>query len=258
MHLPDGVLSAREWAPLALTGALVFATASTRARRSIEGPRIALLGFLSATVLVLQLLNFPLMGGASGHLNGTTLLVFAVGVESAVLAMGSVLALQALLFHDGGLLAIGANYVNMVVVPALMASVFHHWAPPGRASIRKTSWACALAAWLGSIAGALACALQLSSAGVTPFRIAAPWMMGGQALVGIIEGVLTAAAIRAMLRRGVIRTIHGTSDLERALPARPLGWFAPVLALAAMAAILVPLASERPDVLESLLERAHP
>lgn len=262
MHLPDGVLPAGEWVPLAAVGGGVFAAASARARRVLDVRQLPAVGFLAAVVLVLQFVNFPLFGSASGHVTGTTLLVFAAGLEVAAVAMASVLTLQALLFQDGGLLAIGANYVNMVVVPALVAAAFLPLARGALAtSPRQFGLVAGLAAWAGAVAGALSCAVQLALAGVAPMRAAALWMGGCHALVGLVEGVLTGAAVTALARRGLIR--HGTDAASAsrdgtasgAPPRR--GWFVPVLVLALVASLLVPLASERPDVLETLLHQAR-
>jgi cobalt/nickel transport system permease protein len=221
----------------------------------MDARRIPVVGFLAAVVLVLQLLNFPLIGSTSGHLTGTTLLIFVAGVEVAAVAMASVLALQALLFQDGGLLAIGANYVNMVVVPALVALPFLPAIRGAHISARRTAVIAGIAAWCGSVAGALSCAAQVAVAGVAPMRVALTWMGGCHALVGLVEGALTGVAVAALARRGLLGIPSQTSRPDTP-PRTRHGWFAPVLALAVIAAVLVPLASSRPDVLETLLHQA--
>ena len=259
MHLPDGVLPAGEWVPLLAAGGGVFAAASARVRGAMDSRRIPTIGLLGAVILVLQFVNFPLLGSASGHLTGTTLLVFVAGVEVAAVAMASVLALQALLFQDGGLLALGANYVNMVVLPALIAVAFLRLAGP-RANATRRAVVAGIAAWLGCVAGALSCALQLSLAGVAPARAAMVWMGGCHALIGVAEGVLTATALAALARRGIV-AFRADSDhpSERRDEFRtPTGWLLPILLVGAVASILVPIASQRPDVLETLLRQARP
>lgn len=256
MHLPDGVLPAGEWVPLLAAGGTVFAVASTRVRSAVDARRIPTIGLLAAVILVLQLVNFPLIGGASGHITGTTLLVFVAGVEIAAVAMASVLTLQALLFQDGGLLALGANYVNMVVVPALIAVAFVRFAGP-RATPERRAVVAGISAWFGCIAGALSCALQLSLAGVAPARAAMVWMGGCHALIGLAEGVLTAAAFGALARRGVVpfpadETRPSRNDTQNT----PRGWLVPVLVVGAVAGLLLPIASQRPDVLETLLRQS--
>lgn len=253
MHLPDGVLPVREWLPLAVVGSGAFAAASTRARQVLDVRRVPVVGFLGAVALVLQLINFPLLGGASGHLTGTALLVFAAGLEVATVTMASVLVVQALLLQDGGLLALGANYVNMVVIPALVARLFEPIVRGQRGLPWYRGCAAGVAAWCGNVAGALSCAVQLAVADIVPVRTALLWMGGCHALVGAVEGVLTGVSVTVLARR---RLLHvSTNRIARDISRPGLSnWLTPVLALAALAAVLVPLASERPDVLETLLQ----
>jgi len=248
MHLPDGVLPVREWLPLAVVAGAVVTVATQRARAVLEHRQVPLVGFLAASVLVVQMANFPLIGGTSGHLTGTVLLVFVAGPEVAAMAMASVLALQALAFHDGGLLAIGANYVNMVVVPSLFAAAALAITCQSARLRRHVSIVAGASAWLGAIVGAASCALQLGLADVVPLRTALSWMCGGHAVVGLVEGLLTAAVISALDRRG----IGAFCSTPAPVPSRSrlLG---SVFAVAAVAAIVIPFASQRPDVLQSLL-----
>jgi hypothetical protein len=86
-------------------------------------------------------------------------------------------------------------------------------------------------------------------------RVAVAWMGGCHALIGAVEGVLTAVSVAALARRDLLAPLPATSA-GSAVGRTRAGWFAPVLALAAVAAVLVPLASKRPDVLETLLQHA--
>ncbi len=252
MHLPDGVLPVREWLPLSGVAAGVFAAASRRARTSLDTRRIAVLGFLAAVVLVIQMVNFPLVGSTSGHLTGTTLLVFVAGPEAAAIAMASVLTLQAFAFQDGGVLALGANYLNMVVIPALIAVLAMPFARRHATHPTRVAWIAGAAAWAGSVGGALSCALQLGFADVVPIGTAVTWMGGCHALIGAVEGVLTAVVIAALGRRGLVSFAPASDS-----PAPRTRWISSVLALAVVAALIVPIASRRPDVLESLLGRVE-
>jgi cobalt/nickel transport system permease protein len=249
MHLPDGILPVREWLPLSIAAGAVFTAASHRARVSLETRRLPALGFMAAAVLVVQMVNFPIIGGASGHFTGTAFLVFVAGAEPAAIAMASVLAIQALAFQDGGLLALGANYLNLVVAPLLCAMVASRYARRAQDDPRKRSAIIAAGTFVGSVAGALSCSLQLGYAGIAPVRTIAWWLCGCHALIGLVEGVLTAAAVNALARRGLA---FGISSESRA----PTRWLGSVLALGLAAALLVPAASARPDTLETLLHRA--
>lgn len=255
MHLPDGVLPARAWVPLWVAGASALAAALPRLRSSVpaadRGRQIARAGFLAAVVLVLEAVNFPLLGAASSHVTGTALVTFVLGLEGALFVMACVLAMQALLFHDGGVLALGANYVNMAVLPALATLPFVAAVrSPATRSRRRLAYVLA-ATLTGSAAGAASCAALLAVSGIAPWGTAMPWMVGCHLLVGLIEGALTASALHALRGSLTVSRAHAPSHRRRRV-------LVPVLALVASAAVLVPLASERPDVLETLLERLRP
>ncbi len=242
----------RESAPLMAVAAGVVVAASVRVHQARTNPQLPLAGFLAAVVLVLQAVNFPVFGAASAHLMGTTLVVFVAGPALGALALASVLTIQALFLQDGGLLAIGANYLNIVVFPALVAVLGLGLLPAG-ASARRWGWTAGFAAAAGTSVGAFACAVQLALAGIIPMRRAIVWLVGCYSLVGIVEGVLTGVAVASLVRRGVVGVSRGSIST----PARAGGWLVPVLVVAALLAVLLPFASQRPDVLQSLLRREH-
>ncbi|MBZ0310408.1 MAG: energy-coupling factor ABC transporter permease, partial [Anaerolineae bacterium] len=116
MHIPDGFLSV----PVALAGwilAVVFIAAALRqSRESLEDRQVALMGIMAAFIFAAQMINFPVAGGTSGHLIGGTLVAILLGPWAAVLVMTCVVSVQALLFQDGGLLALGFNIFNMSIL----------------------------------------------------------------------------------------------------------------------------------------------
>ena len=250
MHLPDGILPTREWLPLAGAASAVFAAASKRARTTFDTSRLPSVGFLAAVVLVLQMVNFPLFGGTSGHLTGTVFLAFVGGVEAAAIAMASVLAIQAFVLQDGGILALGANYLNMVVVPILCAMAALPIARRFAHDPRRVALVAGVTAWVASVAGSFACAVQLGFAGILPFSTVATWMCSFHAVIGLLEGLLTATAVHALARRGRL------FDPAPAVAETRARWLGSVVALAVAAAVLVPIASNRPDGLESVLSNA--
>jgi len=117
-----------------------------------------------------------------------------------VLVMTCVLTVQSLVFQDGGLLALGANIVNMGVIPCLVGYYLYR----GVASLfRKRKLGimvgAGLAGWLTVVASAVFCALELAISGTVPLRIALPAMAGIHALIGIGEGLITAAVLALVL-----------------------------------------------------------
>jgi cobalt/nickel transport system permease protein len=120
MHIPDGFLSVSVavigWFLMAV---LVF-LAIRQTRLQLSEKQIPFMGILAAFIFAAQMINFPVAGGTSGHLLGGTLAAILLGPWPAVLVMTSVVAVQAILFQDGGLLALGFNVVNMGILAAFV------------------------------------------------------------------------------------------------------------------------------------------
>src|SRR5262245_28490492 len=111
MHIPDGILSAPVWATLNAAAIPAVGLAVGRAKKGLAEGQVPLLGVMGAFVFAAQRMNFPVGFGTSGHLLGGALLAMTLGPGSATIILTSILILQALLFQDGGLLALGANTV---------------------------------------------------------------------------------------------------------------------------------------------------
>src|SRR5579864_6060439 len=128
MHIPDGFLSPPVWAAFDIAAVPAVGLLARRSHGSFQEPagqrRIPLLGVMGAFVFAAQMINFPIAAGTSSHLVGGALLAIALGPSSASLVMVAILALQAFVFQDGGILALGANIFNMAI-----AGVFAGYLP---------------------------------------------------------------------------------------------------------------------------------
>src|SRR5512141_3014809 len=116
MHIPDGVLDAKTAVTTAALSAAGLAYAVRRVRVAFPPRRVPLIGLAAAFIFAAQMLNFPVAGGTSGHLMGSVLAAILLGPSAAIMAMSAVLILQALLFNDGGITALGANLFNMALL----------------------------------------------------------------------------------------------------------------------------------------------
>src|SRR6266704_6537595 len=119
MHIPDGFLSAPVWATLDIAAIPAAGYMVRKAQREFEEKKVPLLGVMGAFVFAAQMINFPVGGATSGHLVGSALLAFTLGPAAASVVMAAILAIQALVFQDGGILALGPNVVNMAMVGVL-------------------------------------------------------------------------------------------------------------------------------------------
>ena len=259
LHIPDGFLLV----PVALVWwVLTIACLAVAVRQvgSLGEQQIPLMGVMAAFIFAAQMLNFPVLGGTSGHLLGGALAALLLGPWAGMLVMACVVALQALLFQDGGLLALGANIFNMGI--ATTAVGFLLGMPLLRAFGGKT-WGLVvvgfLTAWLSVMTAAVLTSLQLVLSGV-PAAIVFPPMLFVHTFIGIGEGLITVAALTfvASTRPDLVASLapYLKPDLARSRAARGtlVAVTAVGLAFAIGAAFLSPLASASPDGLERVAE----
>src|SRR6516162_3607265 len=119
MHIPDGFLSIPVWGTMDAVAAPSIVWVARRARLGFDHHKVPLMGVMGAFIFAAQMINFPVGNGTSGHLVGGALLSFTLGPAAAAVVMTAILAIQALVFQDGGILALGANTVNMAVLGVL-------------------------------------------------------------------------------------------------------------------------------------------
>src|SRR5512143_383558 len=121
MHIPDGFLSITVSVVLWVATIVVVAYALKRVNKDLGERQVPLMGVLAAAIFAGQMLNFSVAGGTSGHLMGAAIATILLGPWAAVLVLTCVVSIQALIFQDGGLLALGANIFNMGVIGVMVA-----------------------------------------------------------------------------------------------------------------------------------------
>ncbi len=251
MHIPDGFLSTMISVIFWVLSILALAIALKRVGKDLGERQMPLMGVLAAAIFAGQMLNFTVAGGTSGHLLGATLATILLGPWAAMIVMTTVVSIQALIFQDGGLLALGTNLFNMGVI-GVTVSYFIYTSILKMA--RGRSWGIfvggGVAAWFSIVIASLAAALQLSLSGTSPANIAVPAMGGIHMIIGVGEGLITFGAL--------VFLYSARRDLLHISEAEPKGgkaiWIGG-LAIAAFLAILSPLASAHPDGLEWVAEQ---
>ncbi len=192
VHIPDGFLSTPVWVATDVTAVATVGFAVRKVREELDERKLPLLGLTAAFVFGAQTLNFPIPGGTSGHVMGGVLTALLVGPYAGVLVMSVVLILQALLFGDGGVLALGANIVNMALIGT--------WLCYGIYGVLRTRIsdlvAAGVAAWLSLVLGAAGCGVMLALSGTAPFTAVVPLMVVIHAVIGIGEALVTVAAVK--------------------------------------------------------------
>jgi len=200
MHIPDGFLTNEVAVACALPALGAVAYGLRRAEVDLDDRRVPLLGVTAAFVFAAQMLNFPVAGGTSGHFLGAALAAILLGPWLASLVLAVVLAVQALVFADGGITALGPNVFNMGVVGGVLVGglmlAARHALPNTRTALLGVA---AGGAWLAVVAGAALCAAELAISGTVPLSTVLPAMVGVHMIIGAGEAVITVAAVSAVL-----------------------------------------------------------
>ncbi|MCL6472595.1 MAG: energy-coupling factor ABC transporter permease [Firmicutes bacterium] len=242
MHIPDGFLDTKTWVTTAAASSVAITYAIKKVNEELEEKDPPLMGVLAAFIFAAQMLNFPVAGGTSGHFVGGALAAILLGPWKAILVMFSVVSIQALLFGDGGITALGANILNMAIISPLAAfgtyRLFKHH------SLTVGAFTAGL---VSTVVAALSCSVELAISGTAPFSIVIPLMTGWHLLIGTGEGLITMTTLSylARIRPDLIKN-HAGLDWQSILV------FSGVAAFLAL--ILSPFASSFPDGLEKVAQ----
>ncbi len=220
LHIPDGFLSNGVAALCWLPAIAAIAIGLRKSTAELIEPRIPLLGVTAAFVFAAQMLNFPIAGGTSGHFLGAALAAILLGPWVACVAMAVVMTIQAFLFADGGITALGANILNMGVLGALLVGYLMLRTRDVLPKSRLTFLAITgVGAWLAVMAGAAATSFELALSGTIPLGTVLPAMLGVHTLIGIGEAVITVVAVGAVLAtRPDLVAVRDLTPEEKARP----------------------------------------
>jgi cobalt/nickel transport system permease protein len=238
MHIPDGFLSMPVWGTMDAIALPTVAYVARRAQREFDHHRIPLMGVMGAFIFAAQMINFPVGNGTSGHLVGGALLAFTLGPAAAVIAMTAILITQALVFHDGGILALGANVFNMAIAGVLVGYLPY-------ALLRGRKIGVFLGGMFSLLTSAGLALAELIRSGVPMPRAVLGVSIGLFAISAIIEGAITLAVVEALARiqPGFLRHPQGLQGL---------GMWVLGAAAAGLAGIGAFVASTQPDGIERL------
>jgi cobalt/nickel transport system permease protein len=200
MHIPDGFLSLPVAAATYGISAAIGAATIVQAKRRFSDRFVPLAGISAAFIFAAQMVNFPIGGGTSGHFLGAMLACLLLGPSVGFWIITLVLTMQALVFADGGITALGANVLNMGIVGgiipyaifALVVKVLPRTKGPFLAVTFGVSW-------LAVILAALVCSVELGVSGTIPFAVVIPVMTVSHLLIGLGDAVVTTAVLSYML-----------------------------------------------------------
>jgi cobalt/nickel transport system permease protein len=245
MHLGNGAITPECVALTAGAATLGLATSAVAVRRAgLSWDRLQMAGVLGGLVFAAQAINLPIVPGMSAHLVGGVLLAWILGPALGSLTMAAILAIQATALGDGGISALGANALNMAILPACIVITARRIAPSSELSSRSLATvaiAACVAVPLAAFLIVAETALFRQVAELTHWTSFAAIMLSTHAWFGVFESVLTAALVSAL------------APLTSAAGLRP-AWRPAVMALAAgllLAALLLPISSAFPDGYEA-------
>lgn len=213
MHIPDGYLSPQTYIPLYGVSVVFWGVALKKLKKELSSKEVPYLAMAAVFSFLIQMFNIPIPGGSTGHAVGGAITALLLGPWTAVIAISLALIVQAIVFGDGGITAIGANCFNMaVVIPFVSYGVFK--AIRGRATAGKRLFVAAfLSGYLGLVVAAIITGFEFGIQPMIahgpdgrplfapyPLSVAVPAMaIEHLALFGIAEGLITALLLRYLM-----------------------------------------------------------
>jgi cobalt/nickel transport system permease protein len=258
MHIPDMVLDPKIAAATSVAGAAGLTFALWKLERRLGEQTTVMMGTMSAFVFAAQMVNFPVGPGVSGHLLGGVLASVLLGPWAGAVVIAAVLFVQCFFFADGGLTALGANFLNMGLVGAIGGYAIYAAIRRAITGQKGILIAAMLAAWFSVLLAAGAFSIELAALGRRSdfFRILS-WMALVHAAIGVGEAIITGVVVRFLLLRRP--DLFEAADEGAAKPAAGKRWmltaFAGLGIAMAVAVFLAPFASDQPDGLEFVGEK---
>jgi cobalt/nickel transport system permease protein len=261
MHAPDGFLNAGTAMVTGIISLVVIGSALRQSRLQLKDRAIPLAGITAAFVFAAQMFNFPVAAGTTGHLLGGALAAILLGPSLGAIVVTIVVVVQAFVFADGGLTALGLNVLNMAIIPAYggyaVFRILRRLSPRSSGGVVGST---GIAAWATVVMAAFAFSIEWLFGATAPvsFDTVFAAMVGVHTMIGLGEGVITALAVGAVL---VSRSdlVYGAADLERAqlveskVGTRPFV-IGGVLVALVFATVVSQFAVDNPDGLERVAE----
>ncbi|HEX7512912.1 MAG TPA: cobalt transporter CbiM [Candidatus Methylomirabilis sp.] len=215
MHIPDGYLGPATYLSSYAACVPLWGTAARKVKIGLTARRVPLLAISAAFTFVVMMFNVPLPGATTGHAVGGVLIAIAVGPWGAAMAISIALAIQALLFGDGGITAIGANCLNMAFVMPFTGYAVYRWLARGFPSPKGQAIAAGIGGWAGLTCAAFTAAVLL---GIQPLlhtagggrALYAPYPLSVTVPVMVLEHLLLFGVVEALLTGLAVYHLHGS------------------------------------------------
>ena len=252
MHVPDGFINAQV---SVATGVISLGTLWAYVRNAknlVADKLIALTGMMSALIFVLQMINFPIAAGTSGHLLGGALAVIVLGPSLGIICISIVVVIQSLLFADGGLSALGVNVLNMAIITSLTGWLtITFWKKLFGDSQFTLISGSVIAGLLSVVFSSIAFVMEYAIGGTVsvPLGSVLIAMISTHLFIGLGEGIITALIISLLLRVRSDLVYANTKKNRSNNLSTSYGIF---IVLILSLTLVTPYASSSPDGLESV------
>lgn len=231
MHIPDGYLGPQTYAVLDAAIIPAWWIAGARVKKSLKARQVPLMALAAAFSFVIMMFNVPVIGGSTGHAVGATLIAILLGPWAACIAVSIALVIQALVFGDGGITAIGANCINMAVIMPFVGFYLYRLIAGDAPRPGRRVAAAGVAAYVAIVVAAIAAGVEFglqpliahTASGQPlyapyPLSVAVPAMAMEHALFfGFVEALVTMGIVAVMARQD-------SALLEMKPAVKPLRW----------------------------------
>ena len=195
MHIPDGFLDLKTVVTTSIVSAGGLGASIYRVKKIFKARVIAIMGVLAALIFALQMINFSIPGGTSGHLLGGALSSIVAGPFAGSIILSVVLIVQALIFNDGGITALGANIFNMAIIGVFSSYLIYYLIRKISKSKVNFYIAIAAASWFSVVLASFFAALELGISGTYEMAVTMKAMVLVHMVIGAGEAIITTAII---------------------------------------------------------------
>lgn len=255
MHMSDALISVAVGGTMSAVSAGAIGYSINKIKKAeFEDHKVPMMGVMGAFVFAAQMINFTIpVTGSSGHIGGGILLAALLGPYPALITLASVLLIQCLFFADGGLLALGCNIFNMAIIPCLIIyPLLYKPLLKKKLTPQRITIAAVLSVVVGLQLGAFSVVVETLLSGITelPFTAFVALMQPIHLLIGLVEGVVTAAVLCFIyrVRKNILEDAIDTSD-KTSKPMRIIYLVFTVITVL-LGGIVSSYASSNPDGLE--------
>ncbi len=206
MHIPDGFLNVPVMFVAWIFSIALIAISLKKVEADYQDRAVPLMGVCAAFIFAAQMINFPIPGGTSGHLLGGTLAGVLLGPWAGSLVMSIVFMVQALIFQDGGIIALGANILNMGLIGTFggyyLFRTVRNLIDRNRSGHQFTGLVIgtAIASWVSVVMASALVALELAISGTVPLSVGLTAMVGWHVLIGLGEALVTISTVTFIWR----------------------------------------------------------